>query len=205
MYTLLRTMIHAPLTIGTVAKTDGRRVPERKERILDATLEVIAEHGVYKTTHRRIAAQAEVPLGSVTYYFTDLTDVLSQAFTRLSERMSALYREQMATARTLAQAEAAVVDLICGSEYAPTDSMVLIFEMYAYANHNESVAALTRSWLQVSRESLALHFPPQTAQALDVLIEGWPMHAVFEQTSPDRDLVATTVHAIVTGLAESTP
>ena len=178
------------------SRRDVPNDPDRKTRILDATLEVIAEHGVYRTTHRRIAARAQVPLGSVTYHFTNLDDVLARSFARLVDHMSAQYRERMENAFSRAEAEAAVVDLICGPTYAPKEQVVLLFEMYAYAHHNGAVADLTRSWLYTSRESLAPHFSPDMAKALDVLIEGWPMHATFERTPPEREVVAAAVHAI---------
>lgn len=175
--------------------------PDRRERILDAALDVIADVGVHATTHRRIAAQADVPLGSLTYYFDGLHQILELAFARLSATMSELYRETLIAAKTRAEAEAAVVDLICGPAYADPREMVLIFEMYAFANHNPVVAEITRTWLYRSRDSLCLHFPVGTARALDVLIEGWPVHRAFEQESTDRDLVAASVHAIVDATA----
>lgn len=198
-----RTHLAAPLRHGRLAdvsrsRRDVPNDPGRKERILDATLDVVAESGVHRTTHRRIAAAADVPLGSVTYYFSSLDDLLAQAFARLSEVMSALYRETLEKATMAEQAEAAVVDLICGPAYATERDMTLIFEMYAYANHNGDVAATTHTWMIRSRESLALHFPPATCQALDVLVEGFPMHRAFGGEPLDRALVAATVHAIVT-------
>ncbi|MDF2847508.1 MAG: TetR family transcriptional regulator, partial [Oerskovia sp.] len=43
--------------------TGVRRVdPDRKDRIVDAALDVIAEHGVGGATHRVVAAAADVPL-----------------------------------------------------------------------------------------------------------------------------------------------
>ncbi len=68
-----------------------RTDPQRKERILDAAIAVLAAHGVAGTTHRLIAAQADVPLGSLTYHFDGLEDLRAQAFVRLSERVSASY------------------------------------------------------------------------------------------------------------------
>lgn len=171
--------------------------PGRKDRILDAALDVVAESGVHGTTHRRIAARADVPLGSLTYYFTSLADLLAQAFARLSDTMSMLYRERLSSAATPAEAEAAVVELVCGPAYASDREMTLIFEMYAFANHDAATAETTRTWMLRSRESLALHFPPSVCQALDVLVEGWPMHRAFGGEPLDRGLVAATVHAVV--------
>ncbi len=171
--------------------------PGRKERILDAALDVISESGVHRTTHRKIAARADVPLGSLTYYFDGMADLLAQAFARLSDTMSGLYRQTLQSAASTAEAEAAVVELICGPAYATERDMTLIFEMYAYANHNEAVSATTRTWLERSRDSLALHFTPGVSRALDALIEGWPMHRAFADAPLDRRLVTETVRAIV--------
>ncbi len=46
--------------------------PQRRERILQATLDTIAAHGVRAVTHRKIATCANVPLGSLTYYFSGI-------------------------------------------------------------------------------------------------------------------------------------
>lgn len=179
--------------------------PTRQARILDATLDVVASDGVPRTTHRKIAAEAGVALGSLTYYFDGIDDILCHAFAWFAENMSHGYRRTMAEATTLDEAEAAVVELICGPDYASSRDMTLIFEMYAYANHNPNVARHTRTWVERSRESLQLHFPPRTCHALDALIEGWPMHRAFEHTPLDRTLVATTVHAIVAAVGDLVP
>lgn len=175
--------------------------PGRRERILDAALEVITDVGVHKTTHRRIAAVAGVPLGSLTYYFDSLEDLLGQAFVRLVEIKSAQFRDAMADAPTPAAAADAVVDLVCGSAYASPREMNLIFEMYAYAHHNPVVCAAAGEWVRQSRASLGRHFPEDVCAALDVVIEGWPMHRAFLGAEPDRALVAATVDLLVTKLA----
>ena len=53
-----------------------RHDPQRRDRIIDACLEVLAEHGVAGTSHRRVAAAAGVPLGSMTYHFTGMDELL---------------------------------------------------------------------------------------------------------------------------------
>ncbi|CAA9475758.1 MAG: hypothetical protein AVDCRST_MAG85-298 [uncultured Solirubrobacteraceae bacterium] len=63
----------------------GNRVPqqvrgeERRERILRATLGVIARDGIAAVTHRRVAAEGGVPLGSLTYWFATKDDLLREA------------------------------------------------------------------------------------------------------------------------------
>jgi TetR/AcrR family transcriptional regulator, regulator of biofilm formation and stress response len=170
--------------------------PLRKQRILDAALTVIEERGVHATTHRRIAEAAGVPLGSLTYYFDGLEDILEQAFQHLSDTMSRHYRAVLAAAPDPAAACVAVTDLICGGEYASPRALTLIYEMNAYAGHHPPVAEIAATWLARSHASLGLHFAEPACRAMDALIEGWPMHQAMERAPLDREMVLATVTAI---------
>ena len=174
----------------------GANDPDRRERIIAAALEVIGERGVHQTTHRIIAARAGVPLGSLTYYFEGLDDILQQAFASLAGRMAEQYRASLEGATSLEEACAAVVDLICGS-YATPDEVRALFEMYSFGNYDAKVHDLCRDWLLVSRASLGLHFTEPTARALDALVEAFPMHQAWEAEPLSRDYVAAVVQAIV--------
>jgi DNA-binding transcriptional regulator YbjK len=177
----------------------SRRVandPLRKQRILDATLTVIAEHGVHRTTHRRVAAEAGVPLGSLTYHFDSLDTILEQAFQGLADSMSERYSAALAGATDLPAACSAVTDLICGDEYATPRELTLLHEMYSYAGHSKIVAEICRTWMLRSRASLSRHFSDRAGRAVDALIEGWPMHQAWEREPLDRTLVHGTITAI---------
>jgi AcrR family transcriptional regulator len=50
-----------------------------RERILRATLRLIAEGGVAEVTNRRVAAAAEVSLGSLTYHFASQAELLRES------------------------------------------------------------------------------------------------------------------------------
>jgi DNA-binding transcriptional regulator YbjK len=50
-----------------------------RERILRATLELIATDGLDAVTNRRVAAAAKVSLGSLTYHFASQTDLLRES------------------------------------------------------------------------------------------------------------------------------
>lgn len=67
----------------------GRRNdPDRRDRIIDACLDVIAEAGVAGVSHRKIADAAGVPLGSMTYHFDGMSNLLHEAFSRFSTAVS---------------------------------------------------------------------------------------------------------------------
>src|SRR6266545_6567766 len=80
----------------------------RREQILDATLRVIGREGRGAVTHRAVAEEAGVPLGSTTYYFDSRDDLLGQALEHVSaqevERYGGLAEElrQLSTPTELA-------------------------------------------------------------------------------------------------------
>ncbi len=58
---------------------DRRRAPETRERILRATLALLAEEGTAALSNRRIAAVADVSLGSLTYHFPSQASLLRES------------------------------------------------------------------------------------------------------------------------------
>ncbi len=63
---------------------------DRKARILDATLELLAERGIAGVSARSVARRADVALGLVTYHFTDMHNLVSAALRRIGEMDLAL-------------------------------------------------------------------------------------------------------------------
>jgi len=58
----------------------------RREALLDAVLEVVAQVGVDAVTHRRVADHAGLPLASTTYWFESKEHLLTAALERAAER-----------------------------------------------------------------------------------------------------------------------
>jgi DNA-binding transcriptional regulator YbjK len=59
--------------------TDRRRAPATREAILRATLTLLAEEGMGALSNRRIAAEAGVSLGSLTYHFPSQAVLLRES------------------------------------------------------------------------------------------------------------------------------
>jgi AcrR family transcriptional regulator len=68
-----------------------------RERILRATMELIADGGVAAVTNRRVAASAGVSLGSLTYHFTSQGQLLHESMLLYVEEETAR-REEIARA-----------------------------------------------------------------------------------------------------------
>jgi DNA-binding transcriptional regulator YbjK len=160
-----------------------RHDPDRKDRIVDAAIEVIAEHGVAGTTHRLIAAAADVPLGSLTYHFSSLEDLRAQAFRRHAERMSVRYAAHFDGVQTHEQLVEAVTDLIHGDAGADAHDWAVAYELYLAALRDPALRAVTETWMRTSRTVLERFVDPATARGVDALIEGLVMHKTLS-TSP---------------------
>lgn len=175
---------------------EQQRAIDRRELIISAALRVIVDRGVHATTHRAIAEQAGVPLGSLTYYFDGLTQLIEQAFVSLYELVSAGPRRALTDASNLEEAIDAVTDIICGGNRPSADQERALLELYSYANHNLAAAEVCTRWLATTRELLAAHFCEQVSEALDALIEGWSIHQHFRAEPARRDAVRAVIAAI---------
>ncbi len=61
----------------TPRRASGR---QRRADIIEATLRVMRREGLRALSHRVIAREAGVPLAATTYYFTDLEELVTEAF-----------------------------------------------------------------------------------------------------------------------------
>lgn len=173
-----------------------RNDPDRRQRIIDATLDAIAAHGVSGTTHRRIAALAAVPLGSVTYYFATLDDLMAEAFLQLAEHSSQAFADRMAMATDRDSAKDAIVAIIAGSIWATPRTLLLSYELYAFAARHPPVADVMRRWMSNSRVALERFFDPLTARALDALVEGIGIHNSIDADPLSEDAIRTIVDRV---------
>jgi DNA-binding transcriptional regulator YbjK len=189
------------VTTAPAPRSPRRYDPERKSRIIDAALEVVAEYGVVGTTSRRIAAAADVPLGSITYHFDSVDDLLEQAFRRQAEMMSPRYEAHFAGVRDLNGFADAVADLINGDAGGSQRDWVVSYELYLAALRNPALRGVTDSWMRRSRAVLERFIDPVTARGVDALIEGLVMHRTLSAAPVDRAETRTVVRRFL-GVAE---
>ena len=170
-----------------MSATAGRRSENsRRDLLIDTALDVIAEHGVAGTTHRRVATAAGVPLGSTTYYFADLGDLLRAAFRRLADQISDRFEGRLDPARTVAaRRRAAIGDFIIYDLSDPREA-ALSYEFYAYAIRHPEVRSLVEAWFGRSQVALERFFDPATARLIDTMIEGLCTYRGLAANGPDE-------------------
>lgn len=175
------------------SRVGRRNDPDRRDRIIDACLEVISQSGVAGTSHRKVAAQADVPLGAMTYYFDGMDDLLREAFTRFGTSVSDKFERRLAAAVDAEGAREAVTAIILEDVYGDDRDLVLSQELYTLAARKPAYRPITTEWMARSRAALERHFDPATARILDALIEGLTIHRALDSQERDAGEVRTAV------------
>lgn len=170
--------------------------PQRRDRIVDVTLDVIAEHGVAGTTHRRVAAAADVPLGSMSYHFAGMDDLLREAFTRFATSVSDQFETRLSAATDTATAREAIVALVSEDVLGTRRDLLLTHELYTLAARDPAYRELTNAWMHRSRAALERHFDPATARMVDAVIEGLTIHRALDTEPQDPEIVRAAVDRI---------
>lgn len=113
----------------------------RRHLIVEAARPVIAERGLFATSMRDIAAASEVSLGTVTYHFTGIAEILAEV---LNGEMDAFYRPVIDAARAAADGRAAleaIVDGFIASTPRARQHWVLWLDFWALSAHDPSYAS----------------------------------------------------------------
>lgn len=119
----------------------------RRRAILDATLRVVAAGGIDAVTHRRVAAEAGVPLGSTTYYFRSRDEMLLEAFRQYiadTNAMIASLSEEFPQSGL-----ASFLDLLVAftqREFQDPALVLAEYELNLFAARNPALAEEIRAW-----------------------------------------------------------
>ncbi|GAA2774691.1 TetR/AcrR family transcriptional regulator [Saccharopolyspora taberi] len=161
--------------------------PDRRERIARAAIAVVAERGIEKLTHRAVAAAAGVPLGSTTYYFASLDDLLAEALRHAAADDVAQLREWAAGIGESDDFAAALADLVLhylGPELSRT---VVEHELYVAALHRPALRHVSTEWDQALAELFTARTDPVTGKVLSGLFCGLLLQGVVRESVPTRD------------------
>jgi len=170
--------------------------PDRRERLIATALDVIAEHGVAGASHRVIARAADVPLGSTTYHFSTLDELLAAAFTVHAEAVADALEERMREVTGSDAALEALVGHLTQDLLADDRALVLAVELYLAAARRPALRAVTEAWMRRSRRALELHFDAVTARELDALVEGLVLHQYLSTEPMTPQQIRHALHRI---------
>jgi len=147
--------------MATTTHSEARpRGTARREALLDAVLQVVAENGADAVTHRRVADAAGLPLASTTYWFESkehlLTAALQRAADRDVERLRAIVGQGPEPHEN--PLGVAVDAILCPSEASGQTSRAWLLATYALvleAARRPALRDVTTRWTDAYLDALA--------------------------------------------------
>jgi TetR/AcrR family transcriptional regulator, regulator of biofilm formation and stress response len=135
---------------------DQRR-EQRREQILEATLRLIGRSGREAITHRAVAEEAGVPLGSTTYYFDSRDDLLRQSLEHVAAHEVERYAELAGELRELDSHEALADRLLSELVSAAEDRSAYIaeYELWLEAGRRPELREAAQSWCDAEQRAVA--------------------------------------------------
>ncbi|MFF2326099.1 MULTISPECIES: TetR/AcrR family transcriptional regulator [unclassified Streptomyces] len=153
--------------------------PERRDRIIDAAIRVVGAQGIAGLSHRSVAAEADVPLGSTTYHFASLDELLIAALRRSNENFADVMRESGALADPAADLAKALAGLLGAYFSGGRGRAELEYELYLAALRRPSLRPVAAEWTDGTAELLSRRTDPATARALVALMDGICLHVLL--------------------------
>lgn len=164
----------------------GPNDPGRRDRIAAAALRVALEQGVGAVSHRTVAAVAEVPLGSTTYHFSGLDELLTAAM----EKAVAAYAEMLVAWSDAIADGADLADALCDLVDAGLgdgrERVQAEYELYLTALRRPALQPVARAWCDMLAIVLSQHVDEVTARELALVVDGVIVNALVTGASPRR-------------------
>lgn len=164
----------------------GPNDPDRRNRVVRAAITVIAEEGIDALTHRRVAAAAGVPLGSTTYHFGSLDDLLAAALDDAANRSVAQLREWERNLEPDADLAAALADFVIGSLTEQREHTLAEYNLYALALQRPHLRKAAAAWDNTLAELFVSRTDPLTGRMVATLTCGLLMQAVLSDELHSR-------------------
>jgi AcrR family transcriptional regulator len=114
----------------------------RRHLIVGAARSVIAERGLFATSMRDIATASDVSLGTITYHFTGIAEILAEV---LNDEMDSFYGPVIAAAKAAPDGRAALREIVDGfiaSSARAREHWVLWLDFWALSAHDPEYASL---------------------------------------------------------------
>lgn len=146
--------------------------PERRQRIIDAAIRVVGAKGIGGLSHRSVAAEADVPLGSTTYHFKTLDELMVAALRQTNEGfakvLAASGLPDDADGDLAADLARALGEWLGGDR----TGLELEYELYLAALRRPALRPVAAEWTEETAQRLARRTDPVTARALLALMDG---------------------------------
>jgi DNA-binding transcriptional regulator YbjK len=171
--------------------------PERRRRIIDAAIRVVGENGIAGLSHRTVAAEADVPLGSTTYHFKTLDDLMVAALRQAGEG----FAKVIASRGGLEDPEADLATELAAlmGEWLAGDrtGVELEYELYLAALRRPALRPVAAEWAQDLADRLSRRTDAVTARALVALVDGICLQVLLAGGTYDEEYAREVLARVI--------
>jgi len=160
--------------------------PDRRQRIIDAAIRVVGEKGLAGLTHRTVAAEADVPLGSTTYHFKTLDDLMVAALCQADEGFAKAIASRGGLTDPSADLSVELAGLLGDWLSGDRTGVELEYELYLAALRRPALRPVVAEQMAELADRLARRTDPVTARALVALMDGICLQVLLTGTPYDE-------------------
>jgi DNA-binding transcriptional regulator YbjK len=168
----------------------------RREQILEAALRLIGRSGRESITHRAVAEEAGVPLGSTTYYFKSRDDLLRQALEHVAadevERYGRL-GEDLRGVKSSHELADRLMDELVAAAAEDRVAYTAEYELWLEASRRPELREAAQSWCDAEQravagalEELGSNDPRADASLVVATIDGLGERVLAREEDPAR-------------------
>ncbi|WP_336081891.1 TetR/AcrR family transcriptional regulator [Nocardia sp. SSK8] len=188
------------------ARRHGPSAQARRDALLRATVEIVAERGAAGVTHRAVTERAGLPLATVSYFFSSIDDLQAEALRvfvaeeqvtqiAVAERLGA----QQLTADEVGQALAAATAPRYPDTLAFFESLLHAARTTEFRAPVEEALVATRAVAHAALDAVGAPDPAAIAPALTALAHGLALQRIAAPGLMDETISYEAFRALVLG------
>ncbi|CAL9620518.1 TetR/AcrR family transcriptional regulator [Streptomyces sp. enrichment culture] len=174
-----------------------RHDPERRQRIIDAAIRVVGQKGIAGLSHRTVAAEADVPLGSTTYHFATLDDLMVAALRQANEGFARVVAAHPALSDPEADLPGELARVLGEWLGGDRTGVELEYELYLAALRRPALRPVAAEWAEGVGSLLAARTDPVTARALVAVLDGICLQVLLTDTPYDEEYAREVLARLV--------
>lgn len=171
--------------------------PERRQRIIDAAIRVVGAKGIAGLSHRSVAAEADVPLGSTTYHFKTLDELMVAALRQANEGFAKVVASRGGIEDPRTDLAGELAGLMGEWLAGDRTGVELEYELYLAALRRPALRPVAAEWAADLVERLTRRTDPVTARALVAMLDGLCLQVLLTDVPFDEEYARTVLARIV--------
>ncbi|MGI5453825.1 TetR/AcrR family transcriptional regulator [Streptomyces sp. CA-249302] len=171
--------------------------PDRRQRIIDAAIRVVGEKGLAGLSHRTVAAEADVPLGSTTYHFSTLDELMVAALRQANEGFAKVVAAHAALSDPESDLATELARILGEWLSGDRTGVELEYELYLAAVRRPALRPVAAEWAEDLTARLTTRTDPTTARALVALLDGICLQVLLTGTPYDEGFARATLARLI--------